>query len=171
MLLIEYRQQWEKSQYSHPVSAKARGTQAEQNSGNEASYPKQGLRIWYLVFDFWRNIHGYLQQTCNLFSLVLKMVLIFFIANVSPVFLSNYCRSFMISLTPYSLENPVEVSGDDYNKLVQMKEKGWSHCDSKEECLAKLHYLRSGFYQGKISIGDFNEREKKLVIGYWNRGG
>jgi len=51
-----------------------------------------------------------------------------------------------------------------------MKEKGWSHCDSKEECLAKLHYLRSGFSQGKISIGDFNEREKKLAIGYWNRG-
>ena len=76
----------------------------------------------------------------------------------------------MISLTPYSLENPVEVSEEDYNKLVQMKEKGWSHCDSKEECLAKLHYLRSGFSQGKISIGDFNEREKKLVIGYWNRG-
>ena len=51
-----------------------------------------------------------------------------------------------------------------------MKEKGWSHCDSKEECLAKLHYLRSGFSQGKISIGDFNEREKKLMIGYWNGG-
>ena len=76
----------------------------------------------------------------------------------------------MISLTPYSLENPVEVSEEDYNKVVQMKEKGWSHCDLKGECLAKLHYLRSGFSQGKISIGDFNEREKKLVIGYWNRG-
>ena len=76
----------------------------------------------------------------------------------------------MISLTPYSLENPVEGSGEDYIKLVQMKEKGWSHCDSKEECLAKLHYLRAGFFQGKISIGDFNKREKKLMITYWNRG-
>jgi hypothetical protein len=37
MQLIEYRQQWKKSQYSNPVSAKARGTQAEQNAGNEAS--------------------------------------------------------------------------------------------------------------------------------------
>ena len=94
MQLIEYCQQWEKSHYTHPVSTIARGTQAEQNTGNEASHPKQGFRIWYLVFDFWRNIHGFLQQTCNLFSLVLKMVLIFFIANVSPVFLSNYCRSY-----------------------------------------------------------------------------
>ena len=87
-----------------------------------------------------------------------------------PSFFAAIFVDLMISLTPYSLENPVEVSEEDYNKLVQMKEKGWSHCDSKEECLAKLHYLRSGFYQGKISIGDFNEREKKLVIGYWNRG-
>ena len=76
----------------------------------------------------------------------------------------------MISLTPYSLGNPVEVSEEYFNKLFKMKEKGWSHCDSKEECLAKLHYLRSGFSQGKISIGHFNEREQKLVIGYWNRG-
>ena len=76
----------------------------------------------------------------------------------------------MISLTPYSLENSIEVSEEYFYKLVQMKEKGWSHCDSKEECLAKLYYLRSGFSQGKICIGDFNEREKKLVIGYWNRG-
>ena len=76
----------------------------------------------------------------------------------------------MIILTPYSLENTVEVSEEEYHKLVQMKEKGWSHCDSKEECLAKLHYLRSGFSQGKIAKDDFCDREKKLIVGYWNRG-
>jgi len=76
----------------------------------------------------------------------------------------------MISLTPYSLENPVEVSEEEYNKLVQKNENGWSHCNSKEECLAKLHYLRSGFSQGKITKGDFSEREKKMAISYWNRG-
>ena len=98
------------------------------------------------------------------------MVLIFFYSKGFPTFFTAIIADIMISLTPYSLENPVEVSEEDYNKLVQMKEKGWSHCDSKEECLAKLHYLRYGFSQGKISIGDFNEREKKLMIGYWNRG-
>ena len=76
----------------------------------------------------------------------------------------------MINLTPFSLENPVEVSQETFNNLVQMREKGWSHCDSKEECLAKLHYLRTGFSQGKITKGDFNEREKKIVVSYWNRG-
>jgi hypothetical protein len=76
----------------------------------------------------------------------------------------------MISLTPYSRENPVEVSQAEYEKLVQMNENGWSHCDSKEECLAKLHYLREGFAQGKIVEGDFLEREEKMVVGYWNRG-
>ena len=76
----------------------------------------------------------------------------------------------MINLTPFSLENPVEVSQETFNNLVQMREKGWSHCDSKEECLAKLHYLRTGFSQGKIEKDDFNEREKKLVVSYWNSG-
>ena len=76
----------------------------------------------------------------------------------------------MINLTPFSLENPVKVSQETFNNLVQMKEKGWSHCDSKEECLSKLHYLRTGFSQGKIAKGDFNEREKKIVVSYWNRG-
>ena len=76
----------------------------------------------------------------------------------------------MISLTPYSRENPVKISQEEYEKLVHMNEKGWSHCDSKEECLAKLHYLRTGFSQGKIAKVDFNEREKKIVVSYWNRG-
>ena len=76
----------------------------------------------------------------------------------------------MINLTPYSLENPVEVSQEDYHNLVQMSEKGWSHCDSKEEYLAKLHYLRTGLSQGRIATDDFDEREKKIVLNYWNRG-
>ena len=76
----------------------------------------------------------------------------------------------MINLTPFSLENPVEVSQETFNNLVQMRETGWSHCDSKEEYLAKLYYLRIGFSQGKIAKEDFNEREKKIVVSYWNRG-
>ena len=76
----------------------------------------------------------------------------------------------MISLTPYSRENPVKVSLEDYEKLVHMNEKSWSHCDSKEEYLAKLHYLREGCAKGKIAESDFHEREEKMVVGYWNRG-
>ena len=76
----------------------------------------------------------------------------------------------LISLTPYSRENPVKISEEEYEKLVQLNEKGWSHCDSKEEYLAKLHYLREGFAQGKIADVDFHEREEKIVVGYWNRG-
>ena len=49
-------------------------------------------------------------------------------------------------------------------------EKGWSNCSSKEEYMAKLHYLRSGFYQGKIDLDEFNELEKKIVVSYWNKG-
>ena len=76
----------------------------------------------------------------------------------------------MICITPHALENPVEVSKEEYEKLVQINEKGWSHCSSKEEFLAKLHYLKGGLSQGKIKENEFLEREKKLVINYWNRG-
>ncbi len=76
----------------------------------------------------------------------------------------------MICITPNSLEKPLEVSQEEYDELVRMKERGWSHCDSKEEFLVKLHYLRGGLTQGKINKIEFLEREKKLVINYWNRG-
>ena len=76
----------------------------------------------------------------------------------------------MICLTPNSLENPVEVSQEEYDKLVQKNERGWSQCNSKEEFLVKLHYLRGGLTQGKINKIEFLEKEKKLVINYWNRG-
>ena len=76
----------------------------------------------------------------------------------------------MICLTPHALENPVEVSKEEYEKLVHMKENGWSHCNSKEEFLAKLHYLRGGLTQSKINEIEFMEKENKLVITYWNKG-
>ena len=75
----------------------------------------------------------------------------------------------VIRLTPHALENPVEVTQEEFDKLVNMKERGWSHCISKEEFLAKLHYLREGLIQGKINEIKFLEREKKLVINYWNK--
>ena len=76
----------------------------------------------------------------------------------------------MICLTPHALGNPVEVSKEEYEKLLQMKENGWSHCNSKEEFLAKLHYLRGGLTQGKIYENEFLDKEKKLVINHWNKG-
>ena len=75
-----------------------------------------------------------------------------------------------INLTPYSIENSLEISKESYEKLVHTNEKGWSNCSSKEEYMAKLHYLRSGFYKGKIDISEFNELEKKIVVNYWNKG-
>ena len=76
----------------------------------------------------------------------------------------------VICLTPHALGNPVEVTQEEYQILVHLNEGGWSHCNSKEEFLSKLHYLRVGLTQGKINEIEFLEREKKLVINYWNRG-
>ena len=75
-----------------------------------------------------------------------------------------------LNLTPYSSEHCLEICQEDYEKLIQINEKGWSHCSSKEEFLAKLHYLRSGFHKGKIDKDAFNELEKKIVVNYWNKG-
>tara|TARA_B100000945_G_scaffold283313_1_gene252279 strand:+ start:974 stop:1207 length:234 start_codon:yes stop_codon:yes gene_type:complete len=76
----------------------------------------------------------------------------------------------VICLTPNALENPVEVSQEEFEKLFRTKDRGWSHCNSKEEFLAKLHYLREGLTHGKINEIEFLERERKLVINYWNKG-
>ena len=75
-----------------------------------------------------------------------------------------------INLTPFSQENFLEISDEDYERLIHINEKGWSYCNSKLEYMAKLHYLRSGFFQGKIEEEEFCELEKKIVISYWNRG-
>tara|TARA_Y100001970_G_C14209739_1_gene846171 strand:+ start:832 stop:1068 length:237 start_codon:yes stop_codon:yes gene_type:complete len=75
-----------------------------------------------------------------------------------------------INLTPYSTKHFLEVSQDDYDRLIQINEKGWSHSSSKEEFMAKLHYLRSGLNQGKINKDSFDELEKKIIVSFWNKG-
>ncbi len=76
----------------------------------------------------------------------------------------------MINLTPYAIQNPIEVSEEEYDQLVQKNEGGWSQSESFQEMLAKIHYLRLGFGAGKIQEADFLDREQKLVINWWNRG-
>ena len=75
-----------------------------------------------------------------------------------------------INITPHSKKFLLEISQKDYEKFIQINEKGWSHCSSKEEFLAKLHYLRSGFEHGKIDKDSFDRLEKKIVVNYWNKG-
>ena len=67
-----------------------------------------------------------------------------------PLFFVAIIVYLMISLTPYSLENPVEVSEEDYNKLVQIKEKGWSIVIQKgstsQNCIISvLDFLKAKF--------------------------
>ena len=89
--------------------------------------------------------------------------------NKSVISIINVFQT-VICLTPNAVGKPVEVSQEDYDKLIQIKERGWSHCSSKEEFLAKLHYLRGGLTQGKINKIEFLEKEKKLVMNHWNKG-
>ncbi|MBQ31375.1 MAG: hypothetical protein CL923_02275 [Deltaproteobacteria bacterium] len=75
----------------------------------------------------------------------------------------------MIQLTPHAIDHPIKVTQEEYDQLVCRTENGWSQCESREECLAKLHYLRHGLKQGKINEPTFQEREKLLVLNWWRR--
>ena len=75
----------------------------------------------------------------------------------------------MIQLTPHAIDHPIKVTQEEYDQLVCRTENGWSQCESREECLAKLHYLRHGLKQGKINEPTFQEREKLLVLNLWRR--
>ncbi|MBF0238844.1 MAG: hypothetical protein HQM12_14160 [SAR324 cluster bacterium] len=75
----------------------------------------------------------------------------------------------MICLTPYARDAPILISPETYQQLVLRNQKGWSFSDSAEECLAKLHYLRQGFSEGKLDKPTFEMREKKLILSWWTR--
>ena len=67
----------------------------------------------------------------------------------------------MINITPNSIDYPIEISEEEFDCFVKKIEGGWSQCDSHEELMAKLHYLRLGFHADKIDEDAFLEREKK----------
>jgi len=70
-----------------------------------------------------------------------------------------------INLRPMAA-TPLEVDDKTYRDLVARKGSGWSNCDDELEWLAKLHYLRSGFREGKLEPAQFEEREARLVVGW-----
>ena len=43
--------------------------------------------------------------------------------------------------------------------IAIQKKSVWQNC-----------IISEGFAQGKITEADFQEREEKMVVGYWNRG-
>jgi len=74
-----------------------------------------------------------------------------------------------INLRPLSQAAPLWVEEDEYQRLVQRAEGGWSQCADETEWLAKLHYLRAGLQAGKLEPGQFEERETRLVQGWLRR--
>ena len=76
----------------------------------------------------------------------------------------------MINLTPHALDHPIQISSEEYDALIHRTQQGWSMSTSRNECLAKLHYLREGVRAGKIDEAAFQEREKSLVLQWWKLG-
>ena len=76
----------------------------------------------------------------------------------------------MITLTPHARQFPIEIDPTEYQQLVQQKQYGWSVCQTQNEWLAKLHYLRQGKKDGKIDEAAFQEKEKALILNWWSKG-
>ncbi|MBI4081227.1 MAG: hypothetical protein HY423_01320 [Candidatus Lambdaproteobacteria bacterium] len=74
-----------------------------------------------------------------------------------------------IPLRPFSERVPQPIEEAEYERLVKRAREGWSDCADETEWLAKLHYLRSGFRQGKLERAQFEERETRLVVGWLKR--
>lgn len=75
----------------------------------------------------------------------------------------------MISLMQNATISPLEIDPTEYQSLVQLKQCGWTVCQTQREWLAKLHYLRTGRKEGKIDEASFQEKEKALVLNWWKR--
>ncbi len=75
----------------------------------------------------------------------------------------------MINIANLSEKYPVLISPEEYEKLKNKKNGGWSNCDTQTEWMVKLHYLRKGFKEKKIARDSFFEKEKDLVIRWWKK--
>lgn len=74
-----------------------------------------------------------------------------------------------INLTPYAVDNLIEIEQEEYQRLIQQKKFGWSVSLSHYECMSKLHYLREGWKSGKIDDQGFREKEKALALNWWRQ--
>lgn len=75
----------------------------------------------------------------------------------------------MINLANLTPDFPMSISEGEYDQLKSRKKRGWSHCDSQKEWMVKLHYLRQGFKEGKLTKEEFMAKEKELVLNWWHR--
>lgn len=73
----------------------------------------------------------------------------------------------MINIANLSDDFPIWITVEEYDELKNQKQKGWSDCKTQKEWMVKLHYLRKGFKEGKITSDSFFKREKELVLRWW----
>ncbi len=70
----------------------------------------------------------------------------------------------MINVANLSDKFPLLVTEEQYDTLKALKKGGWTQCNSQEEWMVKLHYLRSGYKEKKIEKQSFFKTERELVI-------
>jgi hypothetical protein len=71
-----------------------------------------------------------------------------------------------VNVRPHSERQPLLLEQAEYDRLTKRAQGGWSQCADETEWLAKLHYLRQGLEDGKLTPAQFEERETRLVTGW-----
>ena len=74
-----------------------------------------------------------------------------------------------VNLRPHSGRQPLVIEDAEYDRLVKRSPGTWTQCADETEWLAKLHYLREGLRNGKVTPEKFEERETRLVTGWLRR--
>ena len=72
----------------------------------------------------------------------------------------------IISLAYMNPENSPGIDEKRYRFLVSRKNQGWTNCETEEEWLAKLYYLKEGLEEKKITVEDYNQKEKQLILNW-----
>ncbi|PCI27711.1 MAG: hypothetical protein COB67_07930 [SAR324 cluster bacterium] len=75
----------------------------------------------------------------------------------------------LINVANLSEEFPLWVTREQYEQLRRLNQGGWTHCQSPEEWMVKLHYLRKGYKAKKIDRATFFQKERELVLRWWSQ--
>ncbi len=75
----------------------------------------------------------------------------------------------LINIANLSPEFPILVTPQEYDQLKNEKQQGWSNCRTQKEWMVKLHYLRQGYKEKKIEKTVFFQKEKELVLNWWQK--
>jgi hypothetical protein len=61
------------------------------------------------------------------------------------------------------------IGYQQYEELKRKKNPTWTDCQSEQEWLVKLHYLRSLLKEKRIEKENFVKKEQRLILKWWTK--